>query len=176
MSEPFLAEIKMFAGNFAPRGYAFCNGQIMPLSQNTALFALLGVNYGGNGQSTFGLPNLQNSAPMFWGNGPGLTPRDIGEIGGESAVTLLITELPMHTHGIPASSSAPGDTESPANAAFGNQARGRTQVYTGTGTPPVQMALQSVSPVGGNQPHNNMQPYLGINFIIATQGIFPARN
>ena len=173
MSEPFLGEIKMFAGNFAPRGYAFCSGQLIPIAQNTALFSLLGTQYGGNGQTTFALPDLQNRTPMFWGQGPGLTPRSIGESSGSSNVTLITQQITQHIHQQSASGTVSGDQTSPANNAFGILGRGRPQVYSTT-APNVQMLPTAIA--GGGQPHNNRQPYLGITFIIATQGIFPARN
>ncbi len=173
MSEPFLGEIKMFAGNFAPRGYAFCSGQILSIAQNTALFALLGTQYGGNGQTTFALPDLQNRTPMFWGQGPGLTPRSIGESGGSSNVTLITQQITQHNHQQSANGTIAGDQPSPANNAFGVLGRGRPQVYTTT-APTVQMQPTAIA--GSGQPHNNRQPYLGISFIIAVQGIFPSRN
>ena len=172
MSQPFVGEIKMFGGNFAPRNYAFCNGQLLSIAQNTALFSLLGTNYGGNGTTTFGLPNLQNRTPMFWGQGPGLTDRTIGEIGGESNVTLITSEMAQHNHTMPASTSS-GTDGSPNSEAFGTLGRGRTGIYSST-APTVQMAPTTIS--GGGQPHNNRQPYLGITFIIALFGIFPSRN
>lgn len=172
MSSPFLGEIKMFAGNFAPRGYAFCNGAIFSIAQNTALFSLLGTTYGGNGQTTFALPNLQDQSPMFWGQGPGLTPRVIGETGGQSSVTLLTTQIPSHSHTIGVSSS-PGTESSPNSNRFAVLGRGRAPLYTSQ-APSLPMAPLALA--GGGTPHNNRQPYLGLYFIIATEGIFPARN
>jgi microcystin-dependent protein len=174
MSDQFVSEIRMFAGNFAPTGWALCNGQLLPISQNTALFALLGTNFGGNGTSTFGLPNLQGSVPMAFGNGAGLTPRVIGETGGETGVTLLQTQMPQHSHAAQASTS--GGTDSPASAAWGESKLGKTpmNVYAASGSN-VTMNPAALSTAGGNLPHNNLPPYLGLTFIIALQGIFPSR-
>jgi microcystin-dependent protein len=172
MSAPFLAEIRMFGGNFAPRGWAFCNGQILSIAQNTALFALLGTTYGGNGTTNFGLPNLQDRTPMFWGDGPGLTQRFIGETSGTSSVTLISNQMTSHNH-LGSGSTSSGADSSPNNETFGTLGRGRTGIYT-TVAPTVQMAPTTIT--GGNQPHNNRQPYLGLTFIIALQGIFPSRN
>lgn len=174
MAIPFLAEIKMFAGNFAPRGWALCNGQLLPISQNTALFSLLGTTYGGNGISTFALPNLQGSAPMHAGQGPGLTLRVEGESGGEQAVTLLTSQLPTHNHPVEAFNGG-GTQVSATNGYWANDGATRgKQVYAST-----QGASMNPAAFGttvGDQPHNNMPPYLVLNFIIALQGIFPARN
>ena len=173
MTDQFVGEIRMFAGNFAPNGWAFCNGQIMAISQNTALFSLLGTMYGGDGISNFALPNLQGSAAMNSGSGPGLTPRSQGEVGGAPNVTLIASEIPSHNH--QAMGIFGGGLTSPDNATWGTLA-GRTPPPTYTTAPPnVQMSPQALSPSGGGQPHNNMQPYLVVNFIIALQGIFPAR-
>lgn len=175
MAEPYIGEIKMFGGNFAPRMYALCNGQLLSIAQNTALFSLLGTNYGGNGQTTFGLPNLQGSAAMHWGQGPGLTPRTIGEVGGEPTVTLITNEMPSHNHQMQGN-EVDGALPSPSNATFGlSGGRGRPSFYAAQGTN-VPMALQALGITGGNQPHNNMQPYLAVNFIIALQGVYPPRN
>jgi microcystin-dependent protein len=176
MSDQFISEIRIFAGNFAPTGWAFCAGQLMPISQNTALFSLLGTNYGGDGKSTFGLPNLQGSAPLGPGQGPGLSLRDLGEIGGEQTVTLLNTEIPAHSHTAQASTS--GGTGSPTGAAWGESKLGKTPLatYAASGANNVPMSPQGLSPVGGSLPHNNMPPYLCLTFIIALQGIFPARS
>lgn len=170
MTDPFVAEIRIFAGTFAPRGWAFCNGQLLPISQNTALFSLLGTTYGGDGKSTFGLPNLQGSVPMHWGRGPGLSDRVLGETGGVSDVTLPVSEVPPHTHTLGAS----GDdvnVASPANASPGlaSEALYRPD-HDGVAAP------AAVAPVGGGQPHENRQPYLGLSFIIALQGVYPPRS
>ena len=173
MSNPFLAEIRIFPFSFAPKGWAFCDGQILPLSQNTALFSLLGTTYGGDGKSNFALPNLDGCAPMFYGQGPGLSLHDIGETGGEDTVTLLESEIPSHPHSLMASAHAANlDAPSPANAL----ARSAPQlIYT---TPPTSTALadQTIAPAGGDQPHNNLMPYLTLNFCIALQGVYPPRS
>ncbi len=172
MAEPFVAEIKMFGGNFAPRGYAFCNGQILSIAQNTALFSLVGTTYGGNGTSTFGLPDLQGRAPMQIGQGPGLTDRVLGEKSGTPTVTLIQTQMPQHIHNVAATSAASAVND-PTNNNFGTGGRGRPAFYAAQATP---VPMQPTGINGGNQPHNNMQPYLAISFIIALQGVFPARN
>ena len=176
MANPFVAEIRIFAGNFAPTGWALCNGQLLPISQNTALFSLLGTTYGGNGQTTFALPNLQGSVPVGFGQGPGLSLRDLGEIGGEPTVTLLSTEMPVHSHTAQASTS--GGTDSPANATWGESKLGKTplNVYAASGANNVAMSPQALAVAGGGLPHNNMPPYLCLTFIIALQGIYPSRS
>ncbi|MFZ1304426.1 MAG: tail fiber protein [Ferruginibacter sp.] len=173
--DPFVAEIRIFPFNFAPRGWAFCNGQLLPLSQNTALFSLLGTTYGGNGQSNFALPNLQGSAAMFHGQGPGLSIRDLGEQGGSASVTLLITEMPAHTHTINA--KAAGGQASPANMVWGtsNAAKVAANFYAPAAPVPVDMNPAALSPVGSSLPHNNLMPYLILNYCIALQGVFPPR-
>lgn len=173
MADPFVAEIRIFAFNFAPRGWAFCDGQLLPLSQNTALFSLLGTTYGGDGKSTFALPDLQGSAAMHPGQGPGLSLRDLGEIGGSETVSLLQSEMPSHTHALNAQ-NAPGDTSSPGGAAY-SRALGATPYQPPAGQPQVAMAPEAIGVTGGSQPHNNLQPYLTLNFNIALQGVFPPR-
>jgi microcystin-dependent protein len=174
MSEPFIAEIRMWACNFAPRGWAMCNGQILAISQNTALFSLIGTTYGGNGTSNFGLPNMQSSVPMGAGQGPGLTDRTLGEQGGEEAHTLLIGEMAGHSHPMMAFPAASNRT-SPVGNTFG-RVQGTTGPYT-TGNPAqVQLAPLAVTFTGGNLPHENRMPYLAVNFCIALAGIFPSRN
>lgn len=175
--DPFIGEIRMFGGNFAPRGWAFCNGQLLAISSNTALFSLLGVTYGGNGQTTFALPNLQGRAPIHFGQGPGLTPRVLGEMVGTENVTLLSNQMPMHNHDINGS-SAVVDTSSPTNAFLGikGEPRSPENSYTTQATNLAPMNPQSISAAGGSQPHENMQPSLAVNFIIALEGIFPSRN
>src|SRR5215471_9471512 len=173
MSNPFLAEVRIFTGNFAPKGWALCDGQLMPISQNTALFSLLGTTYGGNGTSNFALPNLQGCAPMQAGQGPGLSLRDLGETGGEQAVTLLETEMPSHSHGVQASGGP--DQLGPANNAWASGQKGFGNFYAPPGNN-VQMNPFALSIAGGNLPHNNMPPFLGLTFIIALQGVFPARS
>jgi len=177
MSSPFVAEIRIFAGNFAPAGWAMCNGQLLPISQNTALFSLLGTTYGGDGKSTFALPDLQGAFPMHIGRnqpGPGLSFHDLGERGGEEQVTLLQSEMPAHTHTGSAASSGSGHAD-PTNAVFASGQRGRPPAY-GAGTVTVPMSPQAVSITGGSQPHNNLQPFLVVSYIIALRGIYPARN
>jgi microcystin-dependent protein len=179
MSNQFVAEIRIFAGNFAPTGWALCNGQLMPISQNTALFSLLGTFYGGDGKSTFALPNLQGSAPLQQGEGPGLTLRFQGDTGGAQAVTLIQSEMPAHSHGVQGVNSS-GNANTPANNAWASAHGGKTpfKIYSPSGQQPgsnVTMSPLSISASGGSLPHNNMPPYLGLNFIIALQGIFPPR-
>lgn len=173
MSDQYLGEIRIFAGNFAPKDWALCNGQLMPISQNTALFSLLGTTYGGDGRTTFALPDLTGKAPMQQGSTPGLTERALGEVGGSKTVTLLINEMPAHTHA-PAT-VAIGNTTSPVNATWAGivQGRGATPMY-GT-TPNTQMNPAAIGVSGGSQPHNNLQPYLGLNFVISLTGVFPPR-
>ena len=173
MSDQFLAEIRIFPFNFPPTGWAFCDGQIMPISQNTALFALLGTTYGGDGKSTFALPNMQGNAPMQPGQGQGLSLRDLGEMSGTESITLLTTEMPLHTHNLMAVSQ-PGDLADPSGRSIARAASGNPFQST-TNQNVVQMAVQAVAPAGGSLPHNNMQPYLTLNFCIALQGIFPQR-
>jgi microcystin-dependent protein len=174
MSNPFLAEIRIFTAGFAPKGWAQCDGQLMPISQNTALFSLLGTTYGGDGKSNFALPNLQGSSPMQAGQGPGLTLRDLGETGGEQTVTLLQTEMPAHPHSAYASSG--GGQANPGNNAWGSGLKGSGNLYAPLTSGQVQMNPFSLSISGGNLPHNNLQPFLGLMFIIALQGVFPARS
>jgi microcystin-dependent protein len=176
MSNPFVAEIRIFTGNFAPKGWALCDGQLLPISQNTALFSLLGTMYGGDGKSNFALPNLQGSAPMQQGQGPGLSLRVQGEVGGEQSVTLLQTEMPAHSHS--AQGSTGSNQTTPVNNAWASGAKlgGGNLYFPSTPASNVQMNPFGTSISGGNQPHNNMMPYLGLTFIIALQGVFPARS
>lgn len=171
MSNPFLAEIRIFGCNFAPVGWALCDGQILSISQNAALFSLLGTTYGGNGTSNFALPNLQGSTPLGQGQGPGLSLRDLGEIGGEQAVTLLTTEIPAHTHA-PTCDAGMGDQYGPVWNFWATDAGGNDE-YGAPGN--AVMAGGAVGTAGSSQPHNNLQPYLVLNFCIAMQGIFPSR-
>jgi len=169
--DPFVAEIRIFGFNFAPKGWALCNGQLLPISQNTALFSLLGTTYGGDGKSTFALPDMQGKTPMHPGQGPGLSLHDLGETGGSETVTLLQTEIPAHTHTLSASSLNSQST-TPAGTSFG---RGNpVRLYSGT-VGATNMGVNSIADTGGNQPHNNMMPYLTMNFCIALQGVFPPR-
>jgi microcystin-dependent protein len=173
MADPFVAEIRIFPFTFAPRGWAFCNGQILPISQNTALFSLLGTTYGGNGQSTFALPNMQGSAPMHPGQGPGLSLHDLGEQAGSEFITLIQSEMPIHSHALSASAVL-GLQNTPVGQ---NWAQGEgVNVFTPNAAPFVTMAPQTIAPAGGSLPHNNMMPYLTLNFCIAMQGVFPPRS
>jgi microcystin-dependent protein len=172
MSDPFLAEIRIFAGNFAPKNWATCDGQLMAISQNAALFSLIGTYYGGNGSTTFGLPHFGGSAAVAAGNGNGLTPRDLGEQGGETTVTLLTSEMPLHNHPL----MAHGAQNGKLNTAQGNAlAQSGPNLYLPSGTT-TQMAPQAISAAGGSLAHNNVQPYLMLTFIICLSGIFPQRS
>jgi microcystin-dependent protein len=176
VTNPFVAEIRIFPFNFAPTGWAFCNGQLLPLSQNTALFSLLGTTYGGDGKSNFALPNMQGNAPMHPGQGPGLSLHDLGETGGETTVSLLESEIPSHSHALQASPrDANLDNPSPSNA-LGRSAP--QQLYFQQATTPSLTAMSdnTIAPAGGDQPHNNLMPYLTLNFCIALQGVFPPRS
>jgi microcystin-dependent protein len=177
MSDAFVGEIRIFGFNFAPTGWALCNGQLLPISQNTALFSLLGTTYGGNGQTTFGLPNLQGCAGVQSGQAPGLSNYDLGQVGGESAVTLTPNQIPSHTH-VTGCLDGAGNLATPAgsvwaSAKVGKQSENRYSASPGSG--PV-MNAQAASTAGGGAPHNNMPPYLTLNFCIALQGIFPPRS
>jgi microcystin-dependent protein len=171
--DPFVAEIRIFPFNFAPKGWAFCDGQILPLSQNTALFSLLGTTYGGDGKSNFALPNMQGNAPMHPGQGPGLSLHDLGETGGSDTVSLLESEIPSHSHNMMCSSQDGTDDHAATNYLAQGIGVG---MYIAAGTPTVvNMNDNMVAPAGGDQPHNNMQPYLTLNFCIALQGVYPPR-
>lgn len=174
MADPFVAEIRIFGFNFAPRGWAFCDGQLLPISQNTALFSLLGTTYGGNGKSTFALPNLQGCAPMHPGQGPGLSLHDLGETGGSETVTLLESEIPSHGHTLAAQSTPLGGTANPTGNTLNRVASGN--LYAVSNANLVAMAPEALAPAGGSQPHNNMMPYLTASFCIAMQGVFPLRS
>lgn len=173
MSEPFIGEIRAFGFNFAPRGWATCDGQLLGISPNTALFSLLGTTYGGNGQTTFALPDLRGRVPIHAGQGPGLSPYTQGQVGGTEAVTLGTGELPAHSHGVRAASQA--NSIRPLNAVLAPVASSGFSTYASAtdGTP---MNPDMVAPTGGGQPHANVQPYLVLNYCIALEGIFPARN
>jgi len=173
MSEPFTAEIRIFAGNFAPRGWAFCNGQLLPISQNTALFSLIGTTYGGDGRSTTALPNLQGRAPMHPGRGPGLTARRLGQQAGVETVTLSEAQMPNHTH-TPQATPAPGG-EDDANTTETLSNTIGANIY-GPANNLTPLANQIMPSAGGSQAHNNLQPFLSINFIIALVGLYPSRS
>ena len=170
--DPFVAEIRIFPFNFAPKGWAFCDGQILPISQNTALFSLLGTTYGGDGKSNFALPNMQGNSPMHPGQGPGLSLHDLGEMGGSDTVSLLESEMPSHSHTMQVSSQL-----ATANAPAGQlYAMGDgINLYGSAANNLTMMSGQSLAPAGGDQPHNNLQPYLTLNFCIALQGVYPPR-
>jgi microcystin-dependent protein len=169
--DPFVAEIRIFPFNFAPKGWAFCDGQILPLSQNTALFSLLGTTYGGDGKSNFALPNMQGNAPMHPGQGPGLSLHDLGETGGSETVSLLESEIPSHSHAMNASKADAIDTN--ANNELFAKGIGIGMYAAANNLTP--LADTMIAPAGGDQPHNNMQPYLTLNFCIALQGVYPPR-
>lgn len=171
MSEPFIAEIRIFAGNFAPRNWALCDGQLLQIAQNTALFSLVGTTYGGDGRTTFGLPNLQGRAPMHAGRGPGLANRRLGEMGGVTTITLSEAQMPNHTHTLVASSDD-GDSLNPNSSHVGAGNNMFTSSTTGLGA----MAAGSLPAGGGGQAHSNLQPSLTLNFIIALAGLFPSRS
>jgi microcystin-dependent protein len=173
--DPFVAEIRIFPFNFAPKGWAFCDGQILPLSQNTALFSLLGTTYGGDGKSNFALPNMQGNVPMHPGQGPGLSLHDLGETGGSDTVSLLESEIPAHAHTM-MSLPAPANRTAPIGNSIA-RVQGTSGPYVqGSPTPaPANMSDNAVAPAGGDQPHNNLQPYLTLNFCIALQGVYPPR-
>lgn len=172
--DPFVAEIRIFPFNFAPKGWAFCDGQILPLSQNTALFSLLGTTYGGDGKSNFALPNMQGNAPMHPGQGPGLSLHDLGETGGSDTVSLLESEIPSHSHQMTAQAN-PGSVKLPGPSVALARSGGAAANTYGPASALVNMADQTIAPAGGDQPHNNMQPYLTLNFCIALQGVYPPR-
>jgi microcystin-dependent protein len=180
MSDQFLGEIRIFAGDFAINGWALCTGQILPISQYSALFSVLGTQYGGNGVSTFQLPNFQGVMPLDQGNGLGLTPRIVGETGGEPTVTLLNTEIPAHIHGLQ-SATTPATTSNPAGAYFteghwaAGQNKGVMATFNNANAAVTPLNPGTVLPAGGNQPHNNIMPFLAMTFIIALTGIYPSR-
>jgi microcystin-dependent protein len=187
MTEPYLGQIELYGFNFAPRGWALCAGQIIPIQQNSALFSILGTNYGGNGTSNFGLPNLQGRGAVGAGQGTGLSFYDQGQTGGSTSVTVLINELPTHTHAFNTTSVAGSTTTAAGNQLGLSQYGGggkegkdpgwTAQIYSPNASQAkTGLAPQSISPIGGTQPHNNMQPYLALNYCIATQGVFPPRN
>lgn len=168
--EPFIAQIMLFGGNFAPRGWAFCDGQLLPISSNSALFSILGTTYGGDGRSTFALPDMRGRAPIHAGSGPGLSPRVIGQRVGIEDVTLVESQIPPHNHSLNFV-NIPADNDRPTGDYLA-----RSTTYTATTTPTSQLAAGSISNAGGGQQHENMQPSLVINYIIALQGTFPSRS
>lgn len=173
MSEPFVGEIRMFAGTFAPRAWAFCDGQLQPVSQNDALFSLLGTIYGGDGRTTFGLPDLRGRLPIHEGDGPGLSSRRLGAKGGLEKVTVTVKESPSHTHQVTASTSR-ASSKSPAGNVLANA---KMKLYASPGTQELQpMNSNAMANTGGSQSHDNMMPYLCVNFIIALYGIYPSRH
>jgi microcystin-dependent protein len=175
MSDPFVAEIRMFAGNFAPKGWALCDGQLLPISQNTALFSLLGTYYGGDGKSTFALPDFQGCTPIGQGQGPGLSDRFLGEQSGSENVTLIQTEMPVHTHSVQAYTDDPANNQTPGPTfALGN-ASGLTPYLNSVAAQGTNLNFQAFSVAGSSFPHNNMQPYLTVLFILAMQGVYPPR-
>jgi microcystin-dependent protein len=176
MSDNFLAEIRIFPFNFAPKGWAVCDGQLLPISQNTALFSLLGTTYGGDGKSNFGLPNLMGLAPMQAGQGPGLSLRDLGEPGGEQSVTLLASQMPAHAHSLQAFEGRGSNVNAPSPAVTLSTSPGNFVYDSATPNPFAPMFQGELSTNGGNQPHNNLMPFLTLNFCIALQGIYPPRS
>jgi len=174
MADPFVAEIRIFPFNFPPKNWAWCDGQLLPLSQNTALFSLLGTTYGGDGESNFALPDLQGRAAMHPGQGPGLSLHDLGETGGSETVTLLESEIPAHIHDMRVSASA-AVLSAPTGNVLSKPRRGAAQFQSNVSSNLVQLAPEALAPAGNGQPHNNMQPYLTFYFCIAMSGVFPTR-
>jgi len=174
MSDPFIGEIRLFGFNFAPQGWAQCNGQLLPISQNTALFSILGTTYGGDGRTTFGLPNLQGQAPLHTGQGPGLSLHDLGETGGSETVSLLESEIPAHTHALRADAADPADVQAPTAGVVLARSTGGN-AYASSPLALTPLAGEALAPAGGDAPHNNMMPYLTFNFCIALQGVYPPR-
>jgi hypothetical protein len=174
MATPFIGQITIFAGNFAPRNWAFCNGQLLAIAQNTALFSILGTTYGGNGTTTFALPDLRGRVPIHFGQGSGLSNYVLGQFGGAENTTLLATQIPAHTHGVNAVASG-GNQASPAGGLPAIESTGTSLDYSSAATN-ATMNAGMIGTAGGNQPHTNIQPYLTLNYIIALAGIFPSRN
>ncbi|MEA3064608.1 MAG: hypothetical protein QOJ27_1054 [Sphingomonadales bacterium] len=171
--DPFVAEIRIVPFNFPPKGWAFCDGQLMPISQNTALFSLLGTTYGGDGKSTFALPNLQGCSAMHPGQGQGLSQRFLGEQSGEETVTLLVSEMPTHTHTVNGLSALSTTTTPTSGTALGRSVNGNAYADAASGFQ--TFAPEALPPAGGSLPHNNLQPYLTLNYVLALQGVFPQR-
>lgn len=176
MSEPFIAEIRIFAGNFAPRSWAFCNGQLLPIAQNTALFSLIGTTYGGDGRTTTALPNMEGRAPMHPGRGPGLTSRKLGQKLGSETTTLVEAQMPSHNHTERAANTFGGIVGTPSNTTALSNSQGGSSYQSNTSANIVDMSSEALSTTGGGQAHENMQPYLVINFIIALVGLYPSRS
>jgi microcystin-dependent protein len=177
MGEPYLGELRIFGFSFAPQGWAYCDGQLMSIAQNTALYAVIGTTFGGDGQTTFALPNMQGNAPMEWGAGTGLTPRSIGEVLGTASVTLTTQQIPSHNHmfygataGDPTQYQAAPTNQAQISAASPGQ------VYSATPLPPVPFSQKAIGGAGQSQPHDNLQPLLVLNFCMAMVGLFPSRN
>lgn len=176
MDTPYIGAVVLFAGNFAPRGWAFCQGQILSIAQNTALFSILGTTYGGNGQTTFALPDLRGRVPMSQGQGPGLSANSLGEQIGTETVTLIATQMPAHTHAVTINNAVGNNPSASGNyLAQADYGGDPINVYSNALTTPGVMAANSVGIAGGSQPHNNMQPTLCMNYIIALEGIYPSR-
>ena len=174
MGQPFVGEIRIFAGSFAPNGWMFCSGQLLPIAQNETLFQLIGTTYGGDGESTFALPDLQGRVPVHQGQGPGLSERFIGEAGGSETVSLLASEMPAHTHALAASAAA-AYARGPSQELVANQNGGVNSYAPAAASPPALLAASAIGVSGGGQPHNNLAPYLVVNYCIALQGIYPQR-
>ncbi len=177
MTDPYIGEITLFAGNFAPRGWAFCQGQLLNIAQNTALFSILGTTYGGDGRTTFALPDLRGRAPIGFGQGPGRPYYDLGQMGGEPTHTLINPEMPAHSHPAQASGIAAGGSNASPGGGTWASSTARDNLYSNAAPDsPMAAGNIAVGAAGGSQPHNNMQPYLGLNYIIALEGIYPARS
>ncbi|MCP4693414.1 MAG: phage tail protein [Desulfobacterales bacterium] len=176
MSEPFIAEIRIFPYNFAPRGWAYCDGQMLPISQNTSLFSLIGTTYGGDGRTNMALPNLKDRAAMHPGRGPGLSHRNLGQAGGSAVHTLTADQMPAHTHSVTATKNNPTSAD-PKDLYFSkHRDPGKGFAYSENQALNVKMSPQAVSRTGASQAHQNMQPYLGVAFFIALVGLYPQRN
>jgi len=174
MADPYLGEIRIFAGNYAPRDWALCDGSLLSIAQYNALYSIIGITYGGDGKTTFKLPDLRGRAPMHYGDGPDLTPRTFAQPIGSSTVTLNETQMPIHKHRAQGSSVVAGGIDNPTNAIWGSELAISTKPYVSLKNA-VAMKVDIVKPQGGNQPHNNMQPFVAMNFIICLEGIFPPK-